>query len=280
MPNTRRKSPSTWPSGRLERARRRLLDRHSLRHRRPPRQDVPDRLERHQRSHDRRKRAGAGRLCQTGPLGRDAVVRDRLRHAASLAALRRAVRRDHGGRRLHGLLSRRLSQHAGAVVPGALQEVLLRHHGHGQPQSAQRQRGEGLLVDRRTTAAAARPGRDRPRDVDRRRSTARRLPTRCRTAKSSSARTEVDPAYIAAVKAQGLRRTAGDRRSSIRRCTAWARRRSCRRWRPTALPTSSCSARTPSRTAIFRMCRATSRIRRTRRCSTRSSLADGRSAPT
>ena len=30
-----------------------------------------------------------------------------------------------------------------------LQEVRLRHHGHGQPQSAQRQRGEGLLVDRR-----------------------------------------------------------------------------------------------------------------------------------
>ena len=29
---------------------------------------------------------------------------------------------------------------------GAAQELRLRHHGHGQPQSAQRQRGEGLLV--------------------------------------------------------------------------------------------------------------------------------------
>ena len=83
-----------------------------------------------------------------------------------LAALRRAVRRGDGRGRLHGLLSRRLSQHARAVVPGALQAVLLRHHGHGQPQSAQRQRGEGLLVDRRAVAAAARPGRDRLRDVD------------------------------------------------------------------------------------------------------------------
>ena len=45
-----------------------------------------------------------------------------------------------------------------------LQAVLVRHHGHGQPQPAQRQRGEGLLVDRRATAAAARPGRDRLRD--------------------------------------------------------------------------------------------------------------------
>ena len=45
-----------------------------------------------------------------------AVVRHRLRHAAPVAALCRAVRRDHGGRRLQGLLSRRLPQHAGAVV--------------------------------------------------------------------------------------------------------------------------------------------------------------------
>ena len=34
----------------------------------------------------------------------------------------------------------------------------------GQPQSAERQRGEGLLVDRRPTAAAARRRRDRARD--------------------------------------------------------------------------------------------------------------------
>ena len=46
------------------------------------------------------------------------------------------------------------------------QPVFVRHHGHGQPQSAQRQCGESLLVDRRTTVAAARSRRDRLRDVD------------------------------------------------------------------------------------------------------------------
>ena len=43
---------------------RRLLDHHPFRHRRPPRQDVPHRHQRHQRSHDRRKCPGAGRLCE------------------------------------------------------------------------------------------------------------------------------------------------------------------------------------------------------------------------
>ena len=42
----------------------------------------------------------------------------------------------------------------------------------------------------------------------------------------------------------------------------------CRPWRPTAFATSSCSAPTPSPTATFPMCRATSRIRKTRPCST------------
>ena len=37
---------------------RRLLDDHPLRHRRPPRQALPHRHQRHQRSHDRRKRQG------------------------------------------------------------------------------------------------------------------------------------------------------------------------------------------------------------------------------
>ena len=41
--------------------------------------------------------------------GRDAVVRDRLRHAASVRALRPAVRRDHDGGRLHRLLPAGLS---------------------------------------------------------------------------------------------------------------------------------------------------------------------------
>ena len=55
-------------------------------------------------------------------------------------------------------------QHARTLVPGPLQALLLRDHGHGQSQPAQRQCGEGLLVDRRTAAAAARQGRDRARD--------------------------------------------------------------------------------------------------------------------
>ena len=66
-----------------------------------------------------------------------AGLRDRLRHAASLAAIRRVVRRDHGRRRLQGLFSRRLPQHAGTFLHRALQAVRLRHHHHGQPQSAQ-----------------------------------------------------------------------------------------------------------------------------------------------
>ena len=96
--------------------------------------------------------------------GRPLACADRLRHAAPVAALRRAVQRDHGGGGLHRLLPRRLPQHAGTVVRRALQALRLRDHDHRQPQSAQRQRGEGLLVYRRAIAAAARPGRDRPRD--------------------------------------------------------------------------------------------------------------------
>ena len=57
-----------------------------------------------------------------------------------------------------------------AVVRRSLQELRLRHHDHRQPQSAHRQRREGLLVDRRPVAAAARQRRDRsglPRQGDR-----------------------------------------------------------------------------------------------------------------
>ena len=96
--------------------------------------------------------------------GQAAGLRHRLRHAAPVAALRRTVRRGHGRRRLQGLVPRRLPQHARTVVRRPLQAVRLRHHDHRQPQSAQRQRHQGLLVHRRAVAAAARPGRDRPRD--------------------------------------------------------------------------------------------------------------------
>ena len=55
-------------------------------------------------------------------------------------------------------------EHAGAVVHGAREEVLVRHHGDGQPQPAERQRGEGLLVHRRADHSAARQGDHRARD--------------------------------------------------------------------------------------------------------------------
>ena len=64
--------------------------------------------------------------------------------------------RDHGRGRFHGLLSRRLPQHAGTLLHRALQAVRLRHHHHGQPQSAQRQRRESLRPERRPIHSAAR----------------------------------------------------------------------------------------------------------------------------
>ncbi len=128
-----------------------VLDHHPLRHRRAPRPDVSDRMQCHQRSHHRRNRPRAGRLREAmregtkshGPCTFDtpsaarsapaAFLRHCLRYAASVAGVRRALRRDHGRRRFHRLLPRRLSQHAGAFVHRASQAVRLRHHHHGQP---------------------------------------------------------------------------------------------------------------------------------------------------
>ena len=45
---------------------------------------------------------------------------------------------------------------AGVVVHRAREEMFVRHHGDGQPQSAERQRGESLLVDGRADSSAAR----------------------------------------------------------------------------------------------------------------------------
>ena len=133
---------------------------------------------------------------------RAALVRDCLRHAASVRALCPAVRRNHDGGRLHGLLSARLSQHAGVVVHGALQEVLVRHHGHGQPQSAERQRGESVLVDGRANSAAARQGHHRARD-EHPGNSPRRISTRCsRPARSCAARTKSTPSFKQAVLTQ------------------------------------------------------------------------------
>ena len=90
-----------------------------------------------------------------------AGVRHRLRHAPPLAPLRRAVQRDHGRGRLHGLLPRRLPQHARALVHRASQAVRLRDHDHGQPQPAVRQCREGLRPQRRAVRAAPRCRLDR-----------------------------------------------------------------------------------------------------------------------
>ena len=123
-------------------------------------------------------------------------------------AVRRAVRRDHGRRRLHGVLPRRLSQHAGAVVHRALQAVRLRHHGHGQPQPAQRQRGEGLLVHRRADPAAARQGRHRPRDERRARSPRCRSPRPWPQGKVVYCQDEVDAGVPRSGRSAELRRAA------------------------------------------------------------------------
>ena len=103
------------------------------------------------------------------------------------------VQRDHGGRRLHGLLPRRLPQHAGAFLRRAPQAVRLRHHDHRQPQPAQRQRGEGLRPQRRAVRAAARRRLDRPRCSRSRGSSGRRLPRRWPPARSSIARRRSTP---------------------------------------------------------------------------------------
>ncbi len=159
--------------------RRGLLDHDPLRHRRTPRTDVSDRLQRHQRADHRRDRAGPGRLCEiaastcstaaigcAGPPsttggGCPTLLRNSLRYAASLAAVRRAVRGNHGRGRIPGPFSRRLPQHARVVLRRAPFSVRLRNHHHGQPQSAQRQRREGLRRQRRAVRAAPRRRFDR-----------------------------------------------------------------------------------------------------------------------
>ena len=211
---------------------------------------------------------------KTRRTARPLSLRHRLRHAARSRAICRAVRRDHGRRRLHGLFPRRLPQHAGTVVRGALQAVLLRHHGHGQPQSAQRQRGEGLLVDRRAIAAAARSGRDRPRDERPPRSIACRSPRRWPQGKV---------VYLPGGSRRGVssrpcrrRASPGPRELKIIYSPLHGVGASAVLPALAADGFSDVEAVRPARrrpTAIFPTCPATSPIPRTRRCSTRSSSA-------
>ena len=235
MPNTRPQVAEHVRGRQLEAARRRLLDGHSVRHRRPARQDVPDRLQRDQRPHDRRKRPGTGRLRQAAVVGGGTLVcaiaydtRHRSRHFAELCAEIMVA----AGFTVYFLDGYRSTPELSFAVRHSA--VLLRHHGHGQPQSAERQRGQSLLVDRRAIAAAARPGRDRSRDERARRSSACRLPRRWPTGRSCICQEEVDAAYQQAVLAQSL---AGPARSEDHLLAAARRGRvgaSCRCWRPTA----------------------------------------------
>ena len=103
----------------------------------------------------------------------------------------------------------------------------LRDHGHRQPQSAQRQRREGLLGRRRAGAAAARQGDHRAGDAG------RRDPPRAvragRGQRPGAVRRGGGRRRPSWRPCSSRRRPArGTSRSSIRRCTAWGRRPSCR----------------------------------------------------
>ena len=91
-------------AGPVEGARRRLLRRPRVRHRRPAGEDVPGRHQRPERPDDRRECPGPGRLRHE-PQGRARapVVRDRPRHPAQLARVRRALRAGPGRGRVQGL---------------------------------------------------------------------------------------------------------------------------------------------------------------------------------
>ena len=72
------------------------------------------------------KRSGVEALTPcSSPFGRGepqaAGLRNCLRHAAPLAGFRGALRVDHGRRRFQSLVFGRVPQHAGGLVPGALQ---------------------------------------------------------------------------------------------------------------------------------------------------------------
>ena len=116
-------------------------------------------------------------------------TRHRSRHFAELCA---EVMAAAG---VQGVLSRRASQHAGIVVHRPGEELPLRHHGQRQPQSAARQRRQGVRTDRGTIAPAGRRGRDALRRKLPRRFAAFRLPRRGVQGMSNSAKRK----WIAAI---------------------------------------------------------------------------------
>ena len=207
-------------------------------------------------------------------------LRHCLRHPPQLAPLRRTLCRNHGRRRLQSFFSRRLPQHARIFVRRSPHQFSLRHHGHRQPQSAQRQCRQSLLGGRRPSPAAARQGDHRSRDERRRNppQTLRRSPrrrTNCLSAKGNRRRLYSPPVHnaITAADREGLKNhlLSAARRRSIRRASGAGRR--------LVLPMSNCSARTPNPTAISPTSPATFPTRKTPPSSTSSSIAPNKPAP-
>ena len=133
----------------VARARRRLLRRARVWHRRPPRQDVPGRHQRPQRADDRRERAGTGRLCDVSQGRRlTAIVRDRPRHAASFRGIRPALRPGSRGGRLQGLPFQRAAVDPPALLCRPAPALRRRDHGDRLAQSARPTMASSATADR------------------------------------------------------------------------------------------------------------------------------------
>ena len=185
---------------------RRILDGDSVRHRRAAGADVSDRQQCDQRPDDRRECTGIGGVrageCsgfRVQGSGQRAEAEERVasphhspltthhslscaiaydtrhnsRHFAELCAEIMVA----NGFRVYFLDDYRSTPELSFLVRH--KAVRLRDHGHGQPQSAQRQRGQGLLVHRRSNRAAARSG-DRRAGDERGRNQASRFRSRRR----------------------------------------------------------------------------------------------------
>ncbi len=250
-------------------ARRCVLDRDSVRHRRPARHDVSDRQQRHQRPHDGRKRAGTGRLRAMAqrPAG-DAGWPARSPTTRGIA---RAILPSCAPRSWWRPASRSISSTAFAARPSCrspcgIARCRVRHHDHGQPQSAQRQRHQSLLV---SSGGQLLPPHDQRRDRSRderdddraARHSPMRWPTgRSCIARKKSTRSINDGSWRRACPARGNLKIIYSPMHGVghRQRLPGARRRRVSR-------TSRCSGRRPNQTAIFRTCRATSRIPKIRR---------------
>ena len=135
--------------GALEGARRRLLRRPRVRHRRPAGQDVPGRHQRPERADDGRERARPGRLRHAGEEGPTprrscAIARDTRHNSPEFAALCARVLAAAG---LQGLPVSRAALDPPALVRGPASQVRRRNHDHRLAQPAV---GQRVQVLRRT----------------------------------------------------------------------------------------------------------------------------------